>query len=61
VVKHDQIVGLQWRSGEIRETWKSPKFPRDIVDFAFTKENGKEIMVVLTRNKDKKYALEILH
>ncbi len=61
VVKHDQIVGLQWRNGEIRETWKSPKFPRDIVDFAFTKENGKEIMVVLTRNKDQKYALELLH
>jgi len=61
VVKHDQIVGLQWRNGEIRETWKSPKFPRDIVDFAFTKENGKEIMVVLTRNKDNKYALELLH
>ncbi len=61
VVKHDQVVGLQWRNGEIRETWKSPKFPRDIVDFGFTKENGKEIMVVLTRNKDQKYALEILH
>jgi hypothetical protein len=61
VVKYDQIVGLQWRNGEIRETWKSPKFPRDIIDFAFTKENGKEIMIVLTRNKDQKYALEILH
>jgi len=61
VVKYDQIVGLQWRNGEIRETWKSPKFPRDIVDYAFTKVNGKEIMVVLTRNKDQKYALEILH
>ena|GEM_PF-1777576 len=61
VVKYDQIIGLQWRNDEIRETWKSPKFPRDIVDFAFTKENGKEIMVVLTRNKDQKYALELLH
>ncbi len=61
VVKYDQIIGLQWRNGEIRETWKSPKFPRDIIDFAFTKENGKEIMVVLTRNKNQRYALEILH
>ncbi len=60
-IKHDQIIGLQWRNGEIRESWKSPKFPRDIVDFGFTKENGKEIMVVLTRNKDEKYALELLH
>ena len=61
VVKHDQIIGLQWRNGEIRETWKSPKFPRDIIDYAFTKVNDKEIMVVLTRNKDQKYALELLH
>ncbi len=60
-VKHDQIIGLQWRNGEIRESWKSPKFPRDIVDFGFTKANGKEIMVVLTRNNDGKYALELLH
>ncbi len=60
-VKHDQIIGLQWRNGEIRESWKSPKFPRDIVDFGFTKENGKEMMVVLTRNNDDKYALELLH
>ncbi|MCD6292947.1 MAG: VCBS repeat-containing protein [Deltaproteobacteria bacterium] len=59
-VKHDQIIGLQWREGEIRETWKSPKFPRDIVDFGFTKENGTEMLVVLTRNKDGKYALELL-
>ena len=60
-VKHDQVVGLQWRGGEIRESWKSPKFPRDIVDFGFTKMNDKEMMVVLTRNKDGKYALELLH
>ncbi|MEA3348240.1 MAG: hypothetical protein U9Q39_04170, partial [Pseudomonadota bacterium] len=60
-IKHDQIIGLQWRNGEIRESWKSPKFPRDIVDFGFTKENDKEMMVVLTRNKDGKYALELLH
>ena len=60
-VKHDQIIGLQWRNGEIRESWRSPKFPRDIVDFGFTKENGKEVMVVLTRNRDDKYALEMLH
>ena len=60
-VKHDQVIGLQWRDGEIRESWKSPKFPRDIVDFGFTKENGKEVMVILTRSKDEKYALELLH
>ncbi len=61
VIKYDQVVGLQWRNDEIRETWKSPKFPRDIVDFAFTKVNDREVMVVLTRNKDKRYSLEILH
>ena len=60
-VKYDQIIGLQWSEGEIRESWKSPKFPRDIVDFGFTKANGKEMMVVLTRNNDDKYALELLH
>ncbi|MBN2809211.1 MAG: hypothetical protein JXR80_06930 [Deltaproteobacteria bacterium] len=60
-VKHDQVIGLQWRNGEIHESWKSPKFPRDIVDFAFTSENGKEVMVILTRNQDGKYSLELLH
>ncbi|MEA1922971.1 MAG: hypothetical protein U9N63_09965, partial [Pseudomonadota bacterium] len=60
-IKYDQIIGLQWREGEIRESWKSPRFPRDIIDFGFTKENGKEMMVVLTRNKDGRYALEMLH
>ena len=60
-VKHDQIIGLQWRNNEIQESWKSPKFPRDIVDFGFTKENGKEVMVILTRTKDDRYALELLN
>ncbi len=60
-IKYDQVIGLQWRDNEIRETWQSPKFPRDIVDFAFTKIKGQEVMIVLTRNKDQKYALEILH
>ncbi len=60
-IRYDQIVGLQWRNEEIIESWKSPEFPRDIVDFAFTEDKGKEIMVVLTRNRDGKYALELLH
>ncbi len=59
--RHDQIIGLQWRNDEIIESWKSPKLPRDIVDFAFTKESDKELMVVMTRNRDGKYALELLH
>ena len=60
-VRYDQIVGLQWRNEEIIESWKSPKFPRDIVDFAFTEDKGKAVMVVLTRNRDGKCALELLH
>ncbi len=60
-VRYGQIVGLQWRNEEIIESWKSLKFPRDIVDFAFTEDKGKAVMVVLTRNRDGKYALELLH
>lgn len=59
--KHDQIIGLQWRNDEIRESWKSPEFSHDIIDFAFTKESGSEVMVVLTRNREGKYALELLN
>ncbi len=60
-VKTDQVIGLQWRGDEIRETWKSPRFPRDIVDFAFTRINGRETMVIMTRNSNNKYTLELLH
>ncbi|HDS16894.1 MAG TPA: hypothetical protein ENN66_09900 [Proteobacteria bacterium] len=59
-VKYDQIVGIQWQNGEIRESWQSPRLPRDIIDFAFTQENGRETMVILTRNHDGKYALELM-
>ncbi len=60
-VKTDQVIGLQWHGDEIRETWKSPRFPRDIIDFGFTRINGRETMVIMTRNLDKRYALELLH
>ena len=59
--KTDQIIGLQWRGDEIRESWKSPRFARDVIDFGFTRIKGQETMVVLTRNVDQQYALELLH
>jgi len=60
-IKYDQIIGVQWQAGEMRESWRSPRFPRDIVDFGFTQKENQEVMVVLTRNQNGKYALELLN
>jgi phage terminase large subunit-like protein len=60
-VKTDQVIGIQWRGDDIRETWKSPRFPRDIIDFGCTRINNTETMVIMTRNQNKRYALELLH
>ena len=57
---HDQVVGVQWKNSSIVETWKSPPLPRDIIDFGFTRQKGKDVMVIMTRNNAGKYALEIV-
>jgi len=57
---HDQVVGVQWKNSSIVETWKSPPLPRDIIDFGFTRQKGRDVMVILTRNNAGKYALEIV-
>ena len=57
---YDQVVGVQWKNSSIVETWASPPLPRDIIDFGFTRQKGRDVMVILTRNNEGKYALEIV-
>ncbi|MEA2109196.1 MAG: hypothetical protein U9P07_07230, partial [Pseudomonadota bacterium] len=57
---HDRVVGVQWKSSSIVETWKSPPIPRDVIDFGFTRQKGKDVMVILTRSNAGKYALEMV-
>jgi len=57
---HDRVVGVQWKNSSIVETWKSPPIPRDIIDFGFTRQKGKDVMVIMTRNSAGKYALEMV-
>jgi len=58
--KHDQVIGVQWKNSSIVETWKSPPIPRDVIDFGFTRQKGKDVMVIMTRNNAGKYALEMV-
>ena len=57
---NDRVVGVQWKNSSIVETWASPPLPRDIIDFGFTRQKGRDVMVILTRNNEGKYALEIV-
>jgi hypothetical protein len=57
----DQVVGVQWRANAIVETWKSPEFSRDIIDFGFFRGGGRDTLVLLTRSNTDKYLLEFLH
>jgi len=58
--KHDQVLGVQWKNNSISETWKSPPIPRDIIDFGFTRMQGQDVMVLITRNNVGKYTLEMV-
>jgi hypothetical protein len=57
---HDRVVGVQWKNSRIVETWKSPPIPRDVIDFGFTRQKGKDVIVIMTRNNAGKYALEMV-
>jgi hypothetical protein len=58
--KHDRVVGVQWKNSSIVETWKSPPIPRDVIDFSFTRQKGKDVILIMTRNNAGKYALEMV-
>ena len=56
----DKIVALQWKGGDITETWRSPELSRDIIDFSFYHEGGSDTLIFLTRNDQGKYFLETI-
>ena len=60
--ENDQVIGLSWQEGSgIEKSWESPSIPRDIIDFGFTKVNNEDTIVLMTRNNDDKYFLEMIN
>jgi hypothetical protein len=58
---NDQVIGLLWeKDSGIEKSWASPPIPRDIIDFGFTKVDNEDTIVLMTRNNDNKYFLEMV-
>jgi len=54
----DQVVGVKWAGQQIVETWKSKELSKNILDFTFTQDSDR-IMVLY--EEEKGCALEALH
>ena len=54
----DQVVGIKWAGEQIVETWESKKLSKNILDFTFT-QNSDRILVLY--EEEKGCALEALH
>ena len=54
----DQVVGVKWAGEQIVETWQSKKLSKNILDFTFT-QNSDRILVLYREGKG--VALEALH
>jgi hypothetical protein len=54
----DQVVGVKWAGEQIVETWESKKLSKNILDFTFT-QNSDRILVLY--EEEKGCALEALH
>ncbi len=54
----DQVVGVKWSGQQIVETWKSKELSKNILDFTFT-QNSDRILVLY--EEEKGCALEALH
>jgi hypothetical protein len=54
----DQVVGVKWAGQQIVETWQSKKLSKNILDFTFT-QNSDRILVLYEEGKG--CALEALH
>ncbi|MEA1946510.1 MAG: hypothetical protein U9N83_04300, partial [Thermodesulfobacteriota bacterium] len=54
----DQVVGVKWAGEQIVETWQSKKLSKNILDFTFT-QNSDRILVLY--EEEKGVALEALH
>ena len=54
----DQVVGVKWAGQQIVETWKSKELSKNILDFTFTQDSGR---ILVLYEEEKGCALEALH
>ena len=54
----DQVVGVKWVGEQIVETWQSKKLSKNILDFTFTQDSDR---ILVLYEEDKGCALEALH
>jgi hypothetical protein len=54
----DQVVGVKWAGQQIVETWKSKELSKNILDFTFTKDSDR---ILVLYEEEKGCALEALH
>lgn len=55
----DRIIGLQHRSEQISQAWASKPVPRDVIDFAFFRQDDSINLLALVRD-NQGHALEVL-
>jgi hypothetical protein len=54
----DQVVGVKWAGEQIVETWKSKELSKNILDFTFTQDSDR---ILVLYEEEKGCALEALH
>jgi hypothetical protein len=54
----DQVVGVKWAGQQIVETWKSKELSKNILDFTFTQDSDR---ILVLYEEEKGCALEALH
>jgi hypothetical protein len=53
----DQVVGVKWMGQQIVETWKSKELSKNILDFTFTQDSDR---ILVLYEEEKGCALEAL-
>jgi len=54
----DQVVGVKWAGQQIAETWQSKKLSKNILDFTFSQDSDR---ILVLYEEEKGCALEALH
>ena len=54
----DQVVGVKWAGQQIVETWQSKELSKNILDFTFTQDSDR---ILVLYEEEKGCALEALH
>jgi len=54
----DQVVGVKWAGEQIVETWQSKELSKNILDFTFTQDSDR---ILVLYEEEKGCALEALH